>query len=79
MKTIESEHEIVAIISARAGSKGIPNKNVRLLGGHLLVYYAIKNALDSKFVTKVVVTIDSPCFLRQKLNIIPLSNGLANG
>lgn len=60
MKTIESEHEIVAIIPAREGSKGIPNKNVRLLGGHPLVYYAIKNALDSKFVTKVVVTTDSP-------------------
>lgn len=50
---------IVAIIPARAGSKGIPNKNIRLVGGHPLVYYAIKNALDSELVGRVVVTTDS--------------------
>lgn len=50
---------ILAVIPARAGSKGIPNKNVRLVGGRPLVYYAIKNALDSKLVTHVVVTTDS--------------------
>ena len=51
---------ILAVIPARAGSKGIPNKNIRLVGGHPLVYYAINNALDSKLVTDVVVTTDSP-------------------
>lgn len=50
---------IVAIIPARAGSKGIPNKNVRLVGGHPLVYYAIKNALNSECIHRVVVTTDS--------------------
>ena len=42
--------KIVAVIPARAGSKGIPNKNIRLLNGKPLIYYSIKNALDSKFV-----------------------------
>ncbi|WP_390610735.1 cytidylyltransferase domain-containing protein [Gordonibacter urolithinfaciens] len=51
---------ILAVIPARAGSKGIPNKNIRLVGGRPLVYYAIRNALDSEFVTNVVVTTDSP-------------------
>ena len=50
---------ILAVIPARAGSKGIPNKNIRIVGGHPLVYYAIKNALDSKFITNVIVTTDS--------------------
>ncbi len=50
---------IVAIIPARAGSKGIPNKNIRLVGRHPLVYYAIRNALDSELVGRVVVTTDS--------------------
>ena len=50
---------ILAVIPARAGSKGIPNKNVRIIGGHPLVYYAIRNALSSKFITDVVVTTDS--------------------
>ena len=49
----------VAVIPARAGSKGIPNKNIRLVGGRPLVYYAIRNALDSELVDRVVVTTDS--------------------
>lgn len=51
---------ILAIIPARAGSKGIPNKNIRIIGGHPLVYYSIKNALSSKYITDVIVTTDSP-------------------
>lgn len=51
---------ILAVIPARAGSKGIPNKNIRIIGGHPLIYYAIKNALNSKFISAVVVSTDSP-------------------
>lgn len=54
-----SDNRILAVIPARAGSKGIPNKNVRIVAGRPLVYYAIKNALDSEYVTDVVVTTDS--------------------
>ena len=51
--------KILAIIPARAGSKGIPNKNIRIIGGKPLIYYSINNALSSKFVTDVIVTTDS--------------------
>ncbi len=51
--------KIVAVIPARAGSKGIPNKNIRIIAGHPLVYYSIKNALSSKYITDVIVTTDS--------------------
>lgn len=51
---------ILAVIPARAGSKGIPNKNIRIIGGHPLVYYAIKNALNSEMITDVIVSTDSP-------------------
>ena len=51
---------ILAVIPARAGSKGIPNKNIRIVGGHPLVYYAIHNAQKSAFITDVIVTTDSP-------------------
>ncbi len=50
---------ILAVIPARAGSKGIPNKNIRIIGGKPLVYYSINNALTSKNITDVIVTTDS--------------------
>ena len=52
--------KIVAVIPARAGSKGIPNKNIRLLGGRPLVSYAIGNAKQSEYITDIVVSTDSP-------------------
>lgn len=52
--------KILAVIPARAGSKGIPNKNIRIIGGHPLVYYAIHNALGSMMITDVIVSTDSP-------------------
>jgi CMP-N-acetylneuraminic acid synthetase len=52
--------KILAVIPARAGSKGIPNKNIRIIGGHPLIYYSIKNALNSEHITDVIVTTDSP-------------------
>lgn len=50
---------MLAVIPARAGSKGIPNKNIRIIGGHPLIYYSIKNALSSQYITDVIVTTDS--------------------
>lgn len=35
------------IITARGGSKGIPHKNIKELGGHPLIYYTIKEALKA--------------------------------
>lgn len=52
--------KIIAVIPARAGSKGIPNKNIRIVGGHPLIYYSIRNALKSQYITDVIVTTDSP-------------------
>lgn len=49
----------MAVIPARAGSKGIPNKNIRIIGGHPLIYYAIRNALDSELVSDVIISTDS--------------------
>lgn len=51
---------ILAVIPARAGSKGIPNKNIRIISGHPLIYYVIKNALASEYITDVIVSTDSP-------------------
>ncbi|TBN00187.1 acylneuraminate cytidylyltransferase [Hyunsoonleella flava] len=40
--------EILVVIPARGGSKGIPRKNLRVLGGKPLIYYSIQNALSIK-------------------------------
>ena len=52
--------KILAVIPARAGSKGIPNKNIRLINNHPLIYYAINNAISSELITDIVVSTDSP-------------------
>lgn len=51
--------KVIAVIPARAGSKGIPNKNIRLLNGKPLIYYSIKNALESRYINEVIVSTDS--------------------
>lgn len=51
--------KILAVIPARAGSKGIPNKNIRIIGGYPLIHYSIKNALNSRYITDVIVSTDS--------------------
>jgi CMP-N-acetylneuraminic acid synthetase len=48
----------VAFIPARAGSKGVPRKNVRLVGGKPLIALTIESALASRSIGQVVVTTD---------------------
>lgn len=49
----------VAFIPARAGSKRIPNKNVKLLAGHPLLAYAVRSAIESKVFDEVICMTDS--------------------
>jgi CMP-N-acetylneuraminic acid synthetase len=50
--------EVLALVPARGGSKGIPRKNLRLLGGEPLVTHTIRHALDAGTVTRTVVSTD---------------------
>ncbi|MGL4502450.1 MAG: cytidylyltransferase domain-containing protein, partial [Planktothrix sp.] len=45
--------DIVCIIPARGGSKGIPNKNLKDLGGQPLIHWSIKAAQLSGVVERV--------------------------
>lgn len=51
--------EILAIIPARGGSKGIPKKNIRPLHDKPLIEYSIDAAKGSKFLTRIVVSTDN--------------------
>jgi N-acylneuraminate cytidylyltransferase len=48
----------IGFIFARGGSKGVPRKNIKLLGGKPLVAYAIESALGSKFIDRVIISTD---------------------
>lgn len=50
--------EILAIIPARGGSKGIPRKNIRPFCGYPLIAYSIAAGLQAQTVTRVLVSTD---------------------
>lgn len=50
--------KVLAVIPARGGSKGIPRKNIRPLGGKPLLSYTISVALSCPWITHVVVSTD---------------------
>ncbi len=49
----------LAVIPARSGSKGLADKNIKLLNGYPLIWYSIKAAIDSKCFDRIVVSTDS--------------------
>jgi len=63
--------EILAIIPARGGSKGIPNKNIQNVGGIPLVVRTINAALKSKLINKIIVSTDD-----NKIADIAIDNGV---
>lgn len=59
--------KILAIIPARAGSKGIKDKNIIDLNGKPLIAYSIEAGLKSKYIDKVVVTTDGEDIAREAI------------
>jgi len=54
----EQRAEVLIVIPARGGSKGIPRKNLRVLSSRPLIAYAIETARRSRFSPDVYVTSD---------------------
>jgi len=54
-----SSKEVVAIIPARGGSKGIPRKNLISVLGKPLIFWTIKTALECKKINRVIVSTDN--------------------
>lgn len=50
---------ILGLIPARGGSKGVPNKNIRLIYGKPLIVWTIEQAMQSRLIDKIVVSTDS--------------------
>ena len=51
--------DVLALIPARGGSKGVPNKNVRPLGGRPLINWSIAACRKAKSIDRVIVSTDS--------------------
>lgn len=51
--------KILWVITARSGSKSIPNKNIKILGGNPLIKYMIESALNTDVSKDVWVSTDS--------------------
>lgn len=54
----EMNANILVVIPARGGSKGIPRKNLRSMAGKPLIHYSIQTALNSRFAPDVYVSTD---------------------
>jgi CMP-N-acetylneuraminic acid synthetase len=50
---------VFALVTARSGSKGIPDKNLKEIGNHSLLEWSIKSVLKSSQITKVFLSTDS--------------------
>ena len=50
--------KVLALIPARAGSKSVPNKNIKTLLDKPLIAWSIQVALNSKYIDKVIVSTD---------------------
>jgi len=49
---------MIAIIPARGGSKGVPKKNIRMLGGKPLIHWTIEAAMKASCIDRVVLSTD---------------------
>ncbi len=50
---------VLGVVPARGGSKGVPRKNIRLLGGKPLLQYTAEAALATRLLSRVVLSTDS--------------------
>jgi N-acylneuraminate cytidylyltransferase len=52
--------KVLALVPARGGSKGLPNKNILALLGHPLIAYSIRAGLQCPLIHRTIVSTDSP-------------------
>jgi len=50
--------KVLALITARGGSKGVPGKNIMMAGGKPLVAWSIEAARKSKYIDRLIISSD---------------------
>ncbi|OGF82219.1 hypothetical protein A3B18_02780 [Candidatus Giovannonibacteria bacterium RIFCSPLOWO2_01_FULL_46_13] len=51
-------YKVIGIITARGGSKGVPGKNIKMVGGKPLIAWSIDAAKGSKYIDRVILSTD---------------------
>jgi len=59
-----TDTQVVAVIPARGGSKGIPGKNIRLLAGKPLLAWTVEAAVAANSIDSVYVSTDDPAIAK---------------
>ena len=54
----------IGIIPARSGSKGLPGKNLKKVGGKSLIFRAVEGCLKSNVVNKIIFSTDSENYIQ---------------
>ena len=54
--------EYLSIITARSGSKRLPNKNIKVINGKPLMAWSIMASLECKRITRTFLSTDSPFY-----------------
>jgi CMP-N,N'-diacetyllegionaminic acid synthase len=58
--TKAAQRTVLGIVPARAGSKGIPGKNIRMMAGKPLLVYTAEAALGAAHLSRVLLSTDDP-------------------
>ena len=54
--------KVIALVTARSGSKGVPDKNIKNIGGHSLLDWSIKSSSKAKSISNVYLSPDSEIY-----------------
>jgi N-acylneuraminate cytidylyltransferase len=66
---VSATDSIVALIPARSGSKGVPHKNVRMLGGRPLLQWSIAACRRTSSIERTIVSTDSTDYARRAIEL----------
>lgn len=54
---------VLAVITARGGSKGVPGKNIMIIGGRPLIQWSIDAARDARYVDRLILSSDDTAIM----------------
>ena len=64
MKNFQNQKEVLFVIPARSGSKGVKDKNLKLCAGDSLLRRAVKIANEMNYDSRIIVSTDSELYLK---------------